>query len=48
MSELNKFVDKKKVKFEDWNVVLNFFNKDCFLFKFDLKFGYYYIDICRK
>lgn len=48
LSELNKFVDKKKVKFEDWNVALNFFNKDCFLFKFDLKSGYHHIDICRK
>ena len=32
LSELNKFVDKKKVKFEDWNVALNFFNKDCFFY----------------
>lgn len=39
LSELNNFVDKKKVKFEDWNVALNFFNKDWFLFKFDLKSG---------
>ena len=48
LSELNNFVEKKKVKFEDWNVALNYFRKDCFLFKFDLKSGYHHIDICRN
>ena len=46
--ELNNFVEKKKVKFEDWNVALDFFTKDCYLFKFDLKSGYHHIDICSK
>ena len=48
LSELNNFVEKKKVKFEDWNVALDFFTKDCYLFKFDLKSGYHHIDICSK
>ena len=48
LGELNNFVEKKKVKFEDLNVALNYFRKDCFLFKFDLKSGYHHIDICRN
>lgn len=44
LSQLNFFVEKRK----DWNVAFNFFNKDCFLFKFDLKSGYHHIDICKK
>jgi hypothetical protein len=37
LSELNVFIKKKKIKFEDWRVALNYFTKGCFLFKFDLK-----------
>ena len=48
LSELNHYVQKRKVKFEDWNVAKHFFQKDCFLFKFDLKFGYHHLDICKK
>lgn len=48
LSQLNFFVEKRKVKFEDWNVALNFFNKDCILSKFDLESGYHHVDICKK
>lgn len=48
LSELNTVVDKKKVKFEDRNVMLIYFSKDCFLFKFDLKSGYHHNGLCRK
>jgi len=36
LSELNNFIKKDTVKFEDWKVALNYFSKNCFLFKFDL------------
>lgn len=48
LSELNVFIKKEKVKFEDWRVALNYFTKGCFLFKFDLKSGYYHFDICTQ
>jgi hypothetical protein len=48
LSELNTFVDKKKVRFEDWTLAFNYFTENCFLCKFDLKSGYYHIDLYRK
>lgn len=48
LSELNVFIKKKKIKFEDWRVALNYFTKGCFLFKFDLKSGNYHFDICTQ
>ena len=41
----NKKVWKQKIKFEDWKVALNFFEKGSFMYKFDLKSGYYHFDI---
>ena len=35
LSELNNFIRKDRVKFEDWRVALNYFKKDSFFFKFD-------------
>ena len=46
LSVLNTFVKKNKVKFEDWKVVVQYFEQDCYMFKFDLKSGYHHIDIC--
>ena len=48
LSRLNKFVQKEKIKFEDWKVALDFFDKDVFAVKFDLKSGYHHIDISTK
>ena len=49
LSRLNTFVKKKeKIKFEDWKVALNYFEKDSFAVKFDLKSGYHHIDISTK
>lgn len=47
-SVLNKFVTKEKFKFEDWKTAVQFFNKDMFLFKFDLKSGYHHFDVCPQ
>jgi hypothetical protein len=46
LSILNTFVKKDKIKFEDWKIVMQYFEADCFMFKFDLKSGYHHIDIC--
>ncbi|XP_062597476.1 uncharacterized protein LOC134258894, partial [Saccostrea cucullata] len=39
LSVLNVFVRKDKIKFEDWKVAVQYFEKDCHMFKFDLKSG---------
>ena len=46
LSNLNFYVRKDKVKFEDWKIAAQYFQKDSYLYKFDLKSGYFHIDIC--
>ena len=41
----NKLIWKQRVKFEDWKYAMNYFEKGSFMFKFDLKNGYFHIDI---
>ena len=36
---LNKFLWKQKVRFEDWKIASEYFEKDSFCFKFDLSKG---------
>ena len=48
LSDLNHYVEKRKVKFEDLNIAKHFFKQNCFMFKFDLKSGYHHIDMCKK
>ena len=48
LSTLNYYVKKDKVKFEDYNTALDFFDKDCYAIKFDLKSGYHHVDISSK
>ena len=38
-------VMKQKIKFEDWKRALQYFDKDCYLYKYDLKSGYHHLDI---
>ena len=45
LSILNLFVRKYKVKFEDWNLVAEYFPENCYMLKFDLKSGYFHADI---
>ena len=33
----NKLIWKQKIQFEDWKYALNYFERDSFMFKFDLK-----------
>ena len=46
LSILNKCVRKDKFKFEDWKIAVQFFSKENYMFKFDLKSGYHHFDIC--
>ena len=46
LSVLNTFVKKDKVKFEDWKVDVQYFEQECYMFKFDFKSGYHHIYIC--
>ena len=48
MREVNKHVMKQKIKFEDWKIALQYFDKDCYLYKYDLKSGYHHLDINDK
>ena len=48
LSRLNKYVKYEKIKFEDWKTAMDYFEKDCFCIKFDLKSGYHHIDISEE
>ena len=45
LSSLNKFILTDTFKCEDWKIAMQYFQKDCFLTKFDLQSGYHHIDI---
>jgi hypothetical protein len=45
MSILNLSIKKEKVKFEDWKIAVQYFERDAFMFKFDLKSDYFHLDI---
>ena len=45
LREVNKHVMKQNIKFEDWKIALQYFDKDCYLYKYDLKSGYHHLDI---
>ena len=42
---MNQHIFKQKVKFEDWGVVVDYFEKGSHLTKFDLASGYHHLDI---
>jgi hypothetical protein len=42
---VNKCLLKRKVKYEDWRVALPYFEKDAYMFSFDLKSGYHHVAI---
>ena len=44
LSQLNQHVQKKKIKFKDWNIAKDFFRD----VKFDQKSGYHHRDLCKK
>ena len=48
LSTLNRYVKRDKIKFEDWRVAVQYFDKNVFMFRCDLKSGYFHIDICPQ
>ena len=48
LSELNHFVEKKKVKIKDWNAALNYFRKDCCFFLIQFLFKILLPSHCQK
>jgi hypothetical protein len=48
LSILNTFIKKEHIKFEDWKVALEYFRKNCYCIKFDLRSGYHHIDVSPK
>ena len=42
---VNDYLEKRKVKFEDWKTFQNYISSENYLFKFDLKNGYHHIEI---
>ena len=45
---INEYVWKQKVRFEDWEVALEYFQQGDYMFSFDLKSGYHHIDIFEE
>ena len=48
LRHVNKSLFKQSVKYEDWKIVMSYFVKDAYMFSFDLKSGYHYIDIAQE
>ena len=48
LSILNLSVKKEKIKFEDWKIAIQYFEQNTSMFKFDLKSGYFHLDICPQ
>ena len=39
---------KQRMKYKDWKFTLAYFTKGSFMFSFDLKTGYYHVEIHRN
>ena len=44
----NRYLEKQKIKYEDWKVASSYFQKSAFIISFDLKSGYHHIEIQRE
>jgi hypothetical protein len=45
LRHINQYLWKSKIKFDDWNIALAYFEKGDYLICFDLKSGYHHINI---
>ena len=45
LRQVNQYLGKQKIKYEDWKVGLSYFKKGHFMIYFNMKSGYYHIDI---
>jgi hypothetical protein len=48
LRHVNKCLLKYRFKYEDWKVAYSYFEKDAYMFSFDLKSGYHHIDIANE
>ena len=48
LSTLNSYAKRDNIKFEDWGIAVQYFDKNVFMFNYDLKLGYFHIDICPQ
>lgn len=48
LRQVNEYIEKVHVKFEDMRTALMFLQKGGYVFKFDLKSGYHHVDICQE
>ena len=45
LRHVNLHLWKEKIKFEDWKTALDYYDKGCYMYDFDLKSGYHHVDI---
>lgn len=43
----NKYLLKKRFKYENWKIVMSYFSLGAFIVSFDLKSGYHHIEIFK-
>ena len=48
LRHVNKCLKKYRFKYEDWRVALSCFEKNAYMFSFDLKSGYHHIEIASE
>ena len=48
LRHVNKCLKKYRFKYEDWRVALSYFEKDAYMFSFDLKSEYHHIEIASE
>ena len=48
LRHVNKYLTKKRVKYEDWKIAMSYFTAGAFMFSFDLKSGYHHIEIFKE
>ncbi len=48
LRQVNEYIEKVHVKFEDMRTALLFLQKGGYVFKFDLKSGYHHVGICQE
>ena len=42
---VNRHLQKKRIKYEDWKVAISYFESGAYMFTFDLKSGYHHKEV---
>ena len=48
LRHVNQCLSTKRVKYEDWKIALAYYERQAYMFTFDLKSGYHHIDIFKE